>query len=260
MRRKPLLFFLFSITLHTGLLWGISLSLHPGENKEKGIVIDLIASNGEALGKGGPPGAGGQSGPLVPPRRPKTRKIPTKAEKRADRPAPAQAPPAPPEGALSPSGLTAEPAADRSEGPLSPDQESEGSDDFSSPGGTSFGEGTSTGGGSGGFAGSGEESIGQGGTASRLIPPQPDGKLNPKPRYPEAARIEGKEGTALLKVTVLPTGRVGEALIERSSGHPDLDRAAVEAVARWTFSPARRGETPVVASVRLPVAFSLREP
>ena len=57
-----LLFLLLSITLHTGLLWGISLLLHPEENKEKGIIVDLIASNGEALGKGGPPGAGGPAG------------------------------------------------------------------------------------------------------------------------------------------------------------------------------------------------------
>ncbi|MFY9268389.1 MAG: energy transducer TonB [Candidatus Manganitrophaceae bacterium] len=83
---------------------------------------------------------------------------------------------------------------------------------------------------------------------------------NPKPHYPERARAEGREGTALLRVTVLPTGKVGEALIEQSSGHADLDRSAVEAVMKWIFLPARRGENPVVSSVRIPVTFALDRP
>ncbi|NKE71907.1 energy transducer TonB [Candidatus Manganitrophus noduliformans] len=86
------------------------------------------------------------------------------------------------------------------------------------------------------------------------------GRSNPKPRYPESARAKGREGTALLRVTVLSTGRVGEALIEQSSGHDDLDRSAVEAVMKWTFLPARRGETPVTSSVRIPVIFALDDP
>lgn len=99
-----------------------------------------------------------------------------------------------------------------------------------------------------------------GGTAPRFLMPSADGRSHPKPRYPESARDEGREGTALLKVTVLPTGKVGEAMIERSSGHADLDQAAVEAVMKWSFLPARRGETPVSASIRIPVTFSLDRP
>lgn len=101
---------------------------------------------------------------------------------------------------------------------------------------------------------------GRGQTASRFAVPRPGGRFNPKPRYPEAARAEGREGTTLLKVTVLPTGQVGEAMTERSSGHADLDRAALEAVMKWTFVPARRGENPVTASVRIPVTFTLDRP
>lgn len=86
------------------------------------------------------------------------------------------------------------------------------------------------------------------------------GRSNPKPRYPEGARAEGREGTILLRVTVLSTGKVGEAMIEHSSGHPDLDRSAVEAVTKWTFLPARRGGNPVTSSVRIPVTFALERP
>lgn len=106
----------------------------------------------------------------------------------------------------------------------------------------------------GGIGGAGGGQIGP-----RFVIPKA-GRSNPKPRYPERARAEGREGTALLRVTVLPTGKVGEALIEQSSGHTDLDRSAVEAVMKWTFLPARRGENPVVSSVRIPVTFALDRP
>ncbi|WDT76947.1 MAG: TonB family protein [Candidatus Manganitrophus sp.] len=105
----------------------------------------------------------------------------------------------------------------------------------------------------------GAAGAGGGQSGSRFVIPSA-GRSNPKPRYPERARAEGREGTALLRVTVLATGKVGEALIEQSSGHADLDRSAVEAVMKWTFLPARRGENPVVSSVRIPVTFALDRP
>lgn len=139
----------------------------------------------------------------------------------------------------------------------------------------SSGSGTGEGGGGGhGSAGGGAPQptvgdalpggIGIGGAGGGKIAPRfvipRAGRANPKPRYPEGARAEGREGTALLRVTVLPTGKVGEALVERSSGHADLDRSAVEAVMKWTFLPARRGENPVTSSVRIPVTFALDRP
>lgn len=102
--------------------------------------------------------------------------------------------------------------------------------------------------------------VGAGGAAPRFVMPSADGRSHPKPHYPQGARDEGREGTALLKVTVLPTGKVGEAMVERSSGYADLDQAAVDAVMKWTFLPARRGETPVSASIRIPVTFALNDP
>lgn len=106
---------------------------------------------------------------------------------------------------------------------------------------------------------SGIGGVGGGQIGPRFVIPKV-GRSNPKPHYPERARAEGREGTALLRVTVLSTGKVGEALIEQSSGHADLDRSAVEAVMKWTFLPARRGESPVTSSVRIPVTFALDRP
>jgi protein TonB len=78
------------------------------------------------------------------------------------------------------------------------------------------------------------------------------------PRYPDSARRQGIDGTVLVKALVTEQGRVAEVAVERSAGHPDLDQAAVEAVSRWRFEPARRGRQPLAVWVLIPVQFSLR--
>jgi len=46
--------------------------------------------------------------------------------------------------------------------------------------------------------------------------------------YPlEAARRAGMTGSPVLEVQILSDGRLGEALVRRSSGHPELDQAAI---------------------------------
>ena len=86
----------------------------------------------------------------------------------------------------------------------------------------------------------------------------PRGGYQITPSYPATARQRGIEGTALLSVFVDADGRVGEVVVKQSAGHPDLDRAAVDAVRRWRFEPARRGTDTVAMWVELPVAFQLR--
>jgi protein TonB len=78
------------------------------------------------------------------------------------------------------------------------------------------------------------------------------------PRYPESARRQGITGTTLLFFEVLANGRVGEVQIERSAGHSDLGEAAAEAIKKWRFEPARRGNQPVAVWLRMPVRFVLR--
>ncbi len=87
---------------------------------------------------------------------------------------------------------------------------------------------------------------------------RPRGGYQIKPRYPESARRRGIQGTSLLRLRVLTDGTVGEILLQRSAGHQDLDRAALEAVKKWRFEPARREGKPVVVWVVIPVQFKLR--
>jgi protein TonB len=87
---------------------------------------------------------------------------------------------------------------------------------------------------------------------------RPLGGYQVKPRYPESARRAGAQGITTLRVRVLENGKVAEVLVEQSAGFRDLDFAAVEAVKKWLFEPARRGKDPVSVWVLLPVKFELR--
>ena len=87
---------------------------------------------------------------------------------------------------------------------------------------------------------------------------RPLGGYQVKPRYPESARRAGVQGVTTLRVRVLETGRVGEVMVEHSAGFRDLDLAAMDAVKKWLFEPARQGKNPVSVWVTLPVQFELR--
>ncbi|MFN3450399.1 MAG: TonB family protein, partial [Roseococcus sp.] len=81
-------------------------------------------------------------------------------------------------------------------------------------------------------------------------PPRP-------PEYPPRALDLGLSGTVLVRALVSPEGETQETRIWRSSGHALLDAAAVAAVRRWAFEPARSGGRPVPAWVEVPVHFRL---
>jgi periplasmic protein TonB len=82
---------------------------------------------------------------------------------------------------------------------------------------------------------------------------------NPSPAYPPLSRREGEEGTVMLSVYVEANGQAGKVELARSSGFERLDRAALAAVKRWRFVPARRGSDAVADWVRVPIVFSLKE-
>ena len=86
---------------------------------------------------------------------------------------------------------------------------------------------------------------------------RPRGGYQVKPRYPDSAKRAGAQGVTTLKVRVLETGRVSEVLVEQSAGFRDLDIAAMDAVKKWLFEPARRGKEAVSVWVLLPVKFEL---
>jgi protein TonB len=82
---------------------------------------------------------------------------------------------------------------------------------------------------------------------------------NPAPAYPSASRRLGEEGRVVLRVLVEADGRPGEVAIKTSSGFPRLDQAAEDAVRRWKFVPAHKGDEAVRAAVLVPIVFNLRD-
>jgi len=82
---------------------------------------------------------------------------------------------------------------------------------------------------------------------------------NTHPVYPLIARMRGYEGIVLLSVEIFANGRVGRLNIKKSSGHTVLDRSALEAVKKWKFEPAKRGDFPLTVTVDIPIRFSLND-
>jgi periplasmic protein TonB len=80
---------------------------------------------------------------------------------------------------------------------------------------------------------------------------------NPAPEYPSLSRRQGEEGRVLMKVLVSANGAAEDVQIEKSSGSDRLDNAAVSAVKRWRFIPAKKNNQPLSAYVLVPIKFSL---
>lgn len=80
---------------------------------------------------------------------------------------------------------------------------------------------------------------------------------NPKPKYPSVARSRGWTGKVILQVRVSADGEAEQVTVAQSSGHEILDEAAVSAVENWRFTPAKRGDTAVASTVRVPMNFQL---
>jgi protein TonB len=80
---------------------------------------------------------------------------------------------------------------------------------------------------------------------------------NPTPLYPALSRRLGEEGKVLLHVHVDASGRPMQLEVKQSSGWPRLDQSALEAVARWKFIAARRGDEAIDAWVLVPIVFNL---
>ncbi len=80
---------------------------------------------------------------------------------------------------------------------------------------------------------------------------------NPAPNYPPLSRRLGEEGRVLLRVQVMQDGTPGSVELQTGSGSSRLDQAALEAVKKWRFTPAKRGEQTVTASVVVPISFSI---
>ncbi|MBO9601102.1 MAG: energy transducer TonB [Novosphingobium sp.] len=78
------------------------------------------------------------------------------------------------------------------------------------------------------------------------------------PSYPAECRRNREQGTVVLAVVVAPDGTVQEISVSRSSGFDRLDKAALNAVRKWRWTPFKRDGNPVSVRGLVPIPFVLR--
>jgi protein TonB len=76
------------------------------------------------------------------------------------------------------------------------------------------------------------------------------------PMYPPIAQSARIEGTVVLEATINAQGLVESVTVLRSI--PLLDRAAVEAVRQWRYTPTRLNGQAIPVIMTVTVTFSLR--
>ena len=90
-----------------------------------------------------------------------------------------------------------------------------------------------------------------------VTPPRPIRTIEPK--YPASARNAAIEGLVKIKMLITYEGKVIEASIVESSGHPEMDANALEAVYKWRFSPARNKlKQKIDCYITMPIKFKLK--
>ena len=111
-----------------------------------------------------------------------------------------------------------------------------------------------------------EPSLPTNSTVGKVVDPQPVVEPprfgaaylhNPPPKYPPASRRLGEEGRVMLRVLVSADGASASVEVESSSGFDRLDKAAIDAVRKWQFIPAKRDKKPIDAHVIVPIQFTL---
>ena len=79
-----------------------------------------------------------------------------------------------------------------------------------------------------------------------------------RPRYPEIAQEAGIEGVVVVQAFIDEKGRVKETLILKGVPNTGLDEAAMEAIRKTRFRPAKQRERAVGGWISIPVNFRLK--
>ncbi len=108
-----------------------------------------------------------------------------------------------------------------------------------------------------GVVGDGQASASRG-DVERDAYARPQHHLNPPPDYPVMLRQRGIEGTVWLRVRVDRSGLPEQIMLFKTSGYRLFDEAALRAVARWRFKPARSQGITMATWVEFPVRFTLQ--
>jgi len=82
---------------------------------------------------------------------------------------------------------------------------------------------------------------------------------NADPIYPPLSRRLNENGSVMLNVLINANGRAEQIFIEESSGFERLDNAAINAVKKWNFIPAKIGDESIKSWAKVPINFVLEK-
>jgi len=78
----------------------------------------------------------------------------------------------------------------------------------------------------------------------------------PDPEYTDKARKERQQGTVVIKMVVGSDGLPRDIKVSRTLS-PEFDKAAIDAVKKWKFTPATRDSKPIAVEIDVEMAFRL---
>lgn len=87
---------------------------------------------------------------------------------------------------------------------------------------------------------------------------EPRSRFKIEPAYPASLRQANIQGSLELKARIDENGKAQDIVVIQSSGYPEFDASAIEAVKQATFAPATRGGMPVSREVTIPINFKIR--
>ncbi len=93
-------------------------------------------------------------------------------------------------------------------------------------------------------------------------PPVPIGGFQAIQRnviYPEIAQEAGIEGTVVVQAFIDKNGKVGECTVLKGVPNTGLDEAAIAAIRKTRFKPAKQRDRDVGVYISIPVIFRLRD-
>jgi periplasmic protein TonB len=92
--------------------------------------------------------------------------------------------------------------------------------------------------------------------APKINPRRPPGTTDEF--YPPSAKRRGEEGTIVVQLHVLESGKVDQVEVKTSSGFPSLDEGAVGYVKTWQLLPGTRDGKPIATWWSIKVTFKIK--
>ncbi len=92
--------------------------------------------------------------------------------------------------------------------------------------------------------------------STQIAPTQPMAVETPPPAYPEELACAGVSGQVGIILNIGADGMPKDVRVEDGSGHPELDKAAVDAVKGWKFQAGTSRGKPAETPLRVPITFT----